>query len=148
MPLSKYEALRDSVLCVSGQLTHDRAGPARRTLYEPVERGRANAARAMFDGADPLTIVPERAATTTTPQALFLMNSPLASDAARRLAERLQREPALKDDRARVGRAYLLVLGRPPSAEETAIGLDYVARGSWDHYLQVLLCTNEFLYLD
>ncbi len=144
----EYEALRDSVLFVSGQLTHDRAGPARRTLYEPVERGRANAARAMFDGADPLTIVPERAATTTTPQALFLMNSPLASDAARRLAERLQREPALKDDRARVGRAYLLVLGRPPSAEETAIGLDYVARSSWNHYLQVLLCTNEFLYLD
>jgi hypothetical protein len=144
----EYEALRDSILAVSGQLTHGRAGPARRTLYEPVERGRMQPARALFDGPDPLSIVPERAATTTTPQALFLMNNPLVLDAAKRLAERLQQDARLKDDRARVARAYLRLLGRPPSPEETRIGMEYVARSSWSHYLQVLLCTNEFLYLD
>jgi hypothetical protein len=47
-----------------------------------------------------------------------------------------------------VTRAYLLLLGRPPSPEEARIGVEYVARSSWGHYLQVLLCTNEFLYLD
>jgi hypothetical protein len=144
----EYEALRDSILLVSGQLTFSREGATRRTLYEPVERGRANPARVMFDGADPLTIVPERASTTTTPQALFLMNSPLVSEAARKLAERLERDPELKDDGARVAHAYVRLLGRPPSDEEMRIGREYAARSSWARYLQVLLCTNEFLYLD
>ena len=40
----EYEALRDSILAVSGQLTHGRAGPARRTLHEPAEQ-RASWAR-------------------------------------------------------------------------------------------------------
>jgi hypothetical protein len=105
-----------------------------------------NAAMVMFDGANPLAIVPERAATTTTPQALFLMNSPLVADAVKRLAARLQQEP--KDDEARVRQVYLRLLGRPPSAEEARIGVEYVARSSWANYLQVLICTNEFLYLD
>jgi hypothetical protein len=144
----EYEALRDSILFISGQLARDAVGAGRRTLYEPIERGRVNAPQAMFDGASPLGIVPVRAATTTTPQALFLMNSPLASDAASRLAERLHADARLTDDPARLTQAYLLLLGRPPSPEEAQIGLEYVARSSWAHYLQVLLCTNEFLYLD
>src|SRR5207244_4436981 len=114
----EYEALRDSILLVSGQLTAGRDGTGRRTLYEPVERGRLNAARVMFDGANPLAIVAERSATTTTPQALFLMNSPLVVQAAKRLAERLQQDTGRKDDRAQVTRAYLSILGRPPSVEE------------------------------
>jgi hypothetical protein len=47
-----------------------------------------------------------------------------------------------------VTHAYLRLLGRLPTAEEARIGRDYAARSSWAHYLQVLLCTNEFLYLD
>jgi hypothetical protein len=144
----EYEALRDSILFVSGQLVRDATAAGRRTLYDPIERGRVNAPRAMFDGADPLAIVPERTVTTTTPQALFLMNSPLVGDASKRLAARLQEDASLADDPARLMRAYLLLLGRPPSPEEVQIGVAYVARSSWGHYLQVLLCTNEFLYLD
>jgi hypothetical protein len=144
-----YEALRDGLLFVSGRLSLAGAqGPARRTLYEPIERGRTDPARALFDGPDPLAVVPKRAATTTAPQALFLMNNPLVSQAAEHLAERLQQDPALADDRARIGAAYLRLLGRPPSAEEARIGLEYLARGSWVNYLQALLCTNEFVYLD
>lgn len=139
----EYEALRDSMLLVSGQLT---AG--RRTLYEKVERRQANVMRAMFDGADPLNIVAERAATTTTPQALFLMNNPFVTEVAADLSKRLKADASLKDDRARVRQAYLTLLGRLPSADETQIGLDYVAQNPWERYLHLLLCTNEFLYLD
>src|SRR5262249_61260767 len=124
------------------------AAPPRGPCAEPVERARVQPARAMFDGPDPLAIMPERAATTTTPQALFLMNNPLVLEAARRLAERLRQDASLKDDRARVAHAYLRILGRPPSPEETRIGVEDVGRSSWGHYLQGLLCTNEVLYLD
>lgn len=144
----EYEALRDSILAVSGQLSSDARSAGRRTLYEPVTRGRVDAARAMFDGADPLGIVPERAATTTTPQALFLLNSPLVADAVQKLDARLQQECDSQDPVARVAQAYLLLFGRPPSRNETELGVEYVARNSWGHYLHVLLCTNEFLYLD
>jgi hypothetical protein len=144
----EYEALRDSLLFVSGQLASDTTSARRRTLYETIDRKQADATRIVFDGADPLAIVPERATTTTTPQALFMLNNALVSETAAELAQRLTKDVNLKDDGARIAKAYLLLLGRPPSSEEAEIGVDYVGRSSWTHYLQVLLCTNEFLYLD
>ena len=89
----------------------------------------------MFDGADPLGIVPERAATTTTPQALFMMNNPLVSDAGQRLAERLKKDYEPERRPARLASVPLL-LGRPPRPEETQIGVAYVMRSSWDHYFR------------
>ncbi len=136
-----YEALRDSILSVGGEMTQ-------RTLYEPIERGRIDPARALFDGPDPLVISPQRPTSTTTPQALYLMNSPLVAKAAERLAERVQKDAALKDNRGRIGAAYLRLVGRPPSLEETRIGEEYLARGTWANYLQALICSNEFVYLD
>jgi hypothetical protein len=145
----EYEALRDSLLYVSGQLAlSGGTDGVRRTLYEPLERVRLNPARAMFDGPDPLGVVPVRAATTTTPQALFLMNSPLVREAAQRLAGQIQEDLALRDEPARIRHAYLRLLGRPPSPAEVRIGRAYLARAPWANYLQVLFCTNEFLYLD
>ena len=43
---------------------------------------------------------------------------------------------------------YRKLIGRPPSAREEELALSYVKRGSWASYLQVLLCTNEFIYVD
>jgi hypothetical protein len=138
----EYEALRDSLLCVSGQLPQ-----SRRTLYEPVLRRRIDPARAMFDGPDPNAIAAERSTTTTTPQALFLMNSPFVVDAAKRLARQLQREPAT-NHQARIEKAYLRLFGRTATVEEVRIGEECLARNSWADYLHVLYCANEFLYLD
>jgi len=140
----EYEAVRDSVLFASGQLG-DKA-TAKRTLYDPILRAKIDQTRMMFDGPDPLTIMPERATTTTTTQALFLMNNPFVPKAAETLAARLQKDAP--DEQARVNQAYLRLLGRPASTEEIAIGQAYAARSSWTNYLQVLMCTNEFVYLD
>ena len=47
-----------------------------------------------------------------------------------------------------------LLYGRPPAPEEVRIGLDFlgrpgIARGpAWEEYCQVLLCANEFIYVD
>jgi hypothetical protein len=139
----EYEALRDSLLFVSGQI-----GAKQRTLYEPILRKRLDQTRVMFDGPDPHTILPARSTTTTTPQALFLMNNPLVSDSAGRLAEHLLKDTAMRDDKNRVEKVYLQLLGRPPVAEELRIAEEYLAGNSWARYLQVLFCTNEFCYLD
>ncbi|MBV9123322.1 MAG: hypothetical protein JO112_08195, partial [Planctomycetes bacterium] len=56
-----------------------------------------------------------------------------------------------------IRRAYELLYGRPASAEEARLGLAFLAHtqaqgepsaGAWEEYCQVLLCANEFLYVD
>jgi hypothetical protein len=78
---------------------------------------------------------------------------------ARALARRILARDAL-DDSARIDWLYTLLYGRPPSEEERRIGLDSLMRtaGSaasaespetaWAAYCQVLLCANEFIYID
>ena len=78
------------MLFVSGQLTlTPRARPwaaGCALMFEPVERTKRNDTMAMFDGPDPKGIIPERADTTTAPQALFLLNNHLVLQAADRIA--------------------------------------------------------------
>jgi hypothetical protein len=146
-----YESLRDGLLFVSGRLSlapESPAGRPVRTMFEPIERKGANDMRAMFDGPDPKGIVPDRADTTTAPQALFMLNNKLVLRAAEDLAAALAKDPELKSDAARLDRAYRTLIGRPPSAREEELALAYLKRGSWAGYLQVLLCTNEFIYVD
>jgi hypothetical protein len=66
------------------------------------------------------------------------------------LANRLQRDignsPADK-----IERAYRLLFGRSPSADELKLGLDFVRVNdpkSWQQYAQVLLGSNEFQFID
>ncbi len=137
----EFEELRDTILSVSGTMK-------RRTLYEPVTRRRLNQTQAMFDGPDPFNLVPERAETTTTPQALFLMNSSFVPTAAKTLARKIQASPKFKDDNARIVYAYRKLLGREPSEQEARFAQAFLKRSSLTEYLHVMMCTNEFVYLD
>lgn len=145
----EYEVMRDSLLFLSGQLTYQRKGEAsRRTIFEPILRRGIDPARSMFDGPDPHAIVADRSTTTTAPQALFLMNNALVAQAASKLGEAMQKDGALEGNLARIRNAYLRLFGRPPAPEEVRIGEQYLAGNTWSDYLQMLFCTNEFLYLD
>ena len=49
-----------------------------------------------------------------------------------------------------INNAYMLALSRPPSQEETAIGLDLLGNGEFDNlvkFCHVLLGINEFIYI-
>jgi hypothetical protein len=157
------EAIRDSLLAVSGRLDHTLGGRAtqdfntpRRTLYFMTVRSDRTSFRELFDAADPTAIIDKRTVSTVAPQALFLLNHPFALEQAKALAQRVLREgPA--DDAGKVARLYVLLFGRPPSERETQIGLAALARDrestkavplAWKEYCQVLLCTNEYLYID
>jgi hypothetical protein len=151
-----YEELRDSLMLLGGKLAVGAKGsqsPAQggaewRTIYEPLQRRQANVTAAIFDGPDPKAIVPVRAETTTAPQALYLMNNPLVAETSQCLAEQLTSDPLLSTVEQRVERLWLTTLGRPPAVEEFITAREFIARYSWERFIQTLLATNEFAYLD
>jgi cytochrome c553 len=152
------EAMRDGLLAVSGRLDLRQGGPAvrefaspRRTLYLMTVRSDRSGFGPLFDSADPTAPVSKRTLSTVAPQALFLLNNPFVLEAARGLARRVQTEAT--EQTSRIERAYALLYGRPPSEEEIRIGLDLLERSggderAWQEYCQVLLCANEFVYVD
>jgi hypothetical protein len=156
------EAIRDSMLLVAGRLDRTKSGgPAsgdldrpHRSLYvQTVRQDRGNFS-ALFDAANPEQSVESRVDSTVAPQALFLVNSSFVHAQAQSLARRLAEE--LPDDEtARIDRVYRRLFARPPSAEEIEIGRSFLAQAAargpaaaWFDFAHVLLCSNEFVYID
>jgi hypothetical protein len=152
------EAVRDNVLAVACRLDRKMGGPAvrdfaapRRTLYLMTIRSDRSGFRPLFDSADSTALVDTRTVSTVAPQALFLLNNPFILAQTKALARRILAEG--KDERARIERAYRLLYARPPLDAEVKIGLDFLGRAGrgearWEAYCQVLLCANEFIYID
>ncbi len=154
------EAIRDSLLAVSGRLDSSFAGTSfaelavpRRTLYLQSVRTGAGATDfgRIFDGADPGSIVARRGESVVAPQALFFLNDPFVSETALALAARISHEgPRAHEPRIR--RLYALVLGRLPTPSEINLGIELLAPKAgalpWERYCQLIVCQNEFLYTD
>ena len=150
------EPFRDALLAVSGSLNEQMGGPAfrdlntpRRTLYLMTIRSDRSNFRMLFDAADPTGIVDQRNDSTVAPQALFLMNNPFVLDRAMALADRVTKQGP-PDDRGKIDWLYRLLYSRPANEQESEIGQGVVRAGgeSWQRYCQVLLCANEFVYVD
>ncbi len=149
------EALRDSLLFVSGKLDASVGGPAaritdsnrRRTVYAFVSRRRPDVTLSLFDFPNANGTSEQRDLTSTPLQRLFFLNSGFVMDQAAALACRVESEPG---DTARIRRIYRILFGRAPSREETRLGLDYLKahEKSWPMYAQVLLSANEFLFVN
>jgi hypothetical protein len=161
------EAWRDAMLAVAGKLDRTVGGSTlelsagnnvRRTVYAKISRHDLNYLLRLFDFPD-ANITSERRTETTVPQQqLFFLNSPFVLGIAKALAARVQAEVA--DEPGRVQRAFLLVYGRPATAEESRVVLDYLGRkdtpaeqaenrlSRWERFAQVLLGSNEFMYVD
>ncbi len=151
------EAIRDSLLAVSLRLDSTPGGPAfpelnkpRRTLYLLSARtGTTSDFGRLFDRADPGSIVAQRGQSIIAPQALFFLNDPFVSEIASALATRTGGvgEPTSK----RIERLYLVALGRPPTPTESELGNQILATGkadAWERYCRLVLCANEFVYVD
>ncbi len=129
------EAVRDSLLAVSGRLNLKPGGPAehdssspRRMLYLNVSRGDRAGFAALFDGANASIHVEKRTLSTVAPQALFLMNNNLVAESARLLANR-QEITALDKPEDRIQALYHLVFGREATPEEIDMGLRFIREG-------------------
>jgi mono/diheme cytochrome c family protein len=159
----EVEAWRDAMLAVTGRLDVAIGGPAqdlsagdnsRRTLYGIVKRRELNDLLRLYDFPDPTGHSPARVPTTTPLQQLFLLNSDFSSSVSAALVERIHRE--FPGDPARqIRRAYELLFQRPANRDEVAIGMEFLSAGAphaaeeaWRQYCQVLLGSNEFLFID
>ena len=152
-PRLDMEALRDSVLAVSGRLDRSMGGEAkpfsdsnsRRSLYLTVSRTRLDSTMSLFDFPDPNTTTEERPTTLGPLQGLFFLNSKFIREQSLALEARLGKECG-EDAKARIDRAYRLLYARQPEPQEIELGIEYVNKGGgdWARYLQVLLGSGEF----
>ncbi len=126
-----FEAFRDSLLQVSGQLDHTVGGQpvemfdtkesTRRSLYGYIDRQNLPGILRVFDFASPDVSSPMRFQTTVPQQALFLLNSPFIA----RRAEAFSQHPelaALETSTDKIKRMYRLAFQREPTAAELDLG--------------------------
>jgi hypothetical protein len=163
------EAVRDCLLSCGGLLDLAMFGPGsldeamrRRSIYFTVKRSRMISSMQLLDMPESLVSIGARTSTTTAPQALLFMNSPLVRSAAEGFAARLE-EPAKRSSEHAVQTAFMIALGRQASAEECRLWqrmieedvAEYEASGRADcrrlaltNFCQMLLSTNEFIYVE
>ncbi|MFT5468047.1 MAG: hypothetical protein ACI8UO_003155 [Verrucomicrobiales bacterium] len=170
------EALRDSILFVSGKLDDsmfgapseveiredgwiselDDDGRFRRSIYLRFRRTETPSLMATFDYPQMEPNCVERSTSTVSPQALMLINSGRIHELAQAFAERVR---AVGGDE--IETAYRLALSRPPTDEERSsaknalqqLRAEWKASGADESkalgvFCHILLNSGEFLYVD
>jgi len=161
------EAIRDTLLAVSGQLDKKMFGKGslnqatpRRSIYLTVKRSNLIPVLQLFDAPDSIQSIGNRTVTTAPPQALAMMNSPVVRDTAAKFSRRVRAGADVSLEQA-VDSAYALALSRPATAEEKRQMVAFIQLQT-SHYgggakaeasavtdfCQLLLCLNEFIYID
>ncbi len=130
-----FEAVRDSLLCVSGELDLTAGGvpveltkppyAKRRAIYGFIDRQNLPGLFRTFDFASPDTTSPQRYVTSVPQQALFMMNSPFVLEEAQALAKKAG--AAGTPNPALIQSLYREVLARPAAAGEVQAGEKFVA---------------------
>jgi cytochrome c553 len=170
----EVEAIRDSMLVVSGQLNPKRFGPAmkpgipkaaleantdkdkvwqpsnereasRRSIYAFIKRGLVIPMLETLDLADTVSSCPQRQVTTVAPQALSLFNGEFVNQQAQHFAARLRRE-AGDDPEKQITLAWKLALSREPSHDELTKMRAFLQEQPLEQACRVILNLNEFVY--
>jgi len=165
------EALRDSILAVSGALNlnasggpgfnpfevemenvrhyHEKKsyGPAdwRRMIYMTKVRQEREHVFGAFDCPDASMVVPKRSRSTTPLQALNLLNSRFIMQQAGLFADRLTNEA--NDDSDRVRLAWNLCFQRNPTDTELQESTKFIEHSGLTQFTRVMLNTNEFVFI-
>ncbi len=165
------EVLRDTLLHIGGRLDTSLGGSTwnfenrklvfnhtsedktsyqtnRRSLYLPVIRNHVYDLFQLFDFPDPNMMKGNRSRTTTAQQALYLMNSPLVMESAKKIAAQVL------GDESWIQKVYRQVYQRPPRQQEIETARQFMdtTSGSSEQeriqaLVQSLICANEFIFL-
>ena len=146
----------------------------RRTIYGFIDRGDMASLLRTFDFPSPDASSPERSRTTVPQQALFAMNSPFVIEQAKAAAARAigavtSTDAATADVAPRINVLYRTLLGRSAGPDELLLAEQFLAEASsagdastdaqksdpskehlaaFEQLAQVLLATNEFVFVD
>ena len=143
------EAIRDSILTVSGRLDRSMFGPSvpvnitsfmqgrgrpkdsgpldgagRRSLYIEVRRNFLSPMMLAFDTPIPFNAVGQRNTSNVPAQALIMMNDPLVVEQAKLWAKRVIENDSTTQDR--INAMYLSAFVRPPSEQEIAEATEFL----------------------
>jgi Protein of unknown function (DUF1549)/Protein of unknown function (DUF1553)/Planctomycete cytochrome C len=131
-----FEQIHDSILAIAGTLDTTMGGrpvpigsegfATRRAVYAFIDRHNPAEILTQFNFPNPSVPTGRRFQTLVPQQQLFLMNSPLVIETARKLVHRPE-FLELTTDEARVASLYLAVYQRLPNPQETRLCLRYVA---------------------
>lgn len=164
------EAIRDSMLAVSGELNLETGGKGfdffksrgGLTGFPPVDKFKADGFRRMiyshkvrmektpvfgaFDCPDAGQPTPERGQSTTAIQALNLFNSPFVIERANQYAARVKQDRP-DDLAAQIEHSFQLAVQRKPNATESEEALKVCEEHGLETLCRVLFNTNEFLFI-
>ena len=166
------EAIRDSLLYLSGRLNPAMGGPGvmppipseaiqgfkgwsvspnprdhvRRSVYLLARRNLRFPFLESFDPPDSNQSCSRRERSTTAPQALALLNAAEVTQAAAALEARLQRET--QSDQEAIASAYRSILGRVPTPREATAAREFLRDSPLRELCRGLMNVNEFVYLD
>ena len=123
----EFEAMRDSLLVYSGDLDRSVGGKPinltdepyshRRSVYGYIDRGNLPELMSQFDFSDPDMPNSKRATSIVPQQALFLMNSAMSVDVARKILARPE-VAAKTGDLYKVSAIYRVIFQRYPKMDE------------------------------
>jgi hypothetical protein len=116
----------------------------RRAIYGRVSRARRTEMMGLFDFPEATQSAPGRDITTSTLQQIYLMNGVFIQN----LAEAAAKTAAGATGEAeQIGALYRRILARDPTAAEVKSALIYLQTGTLQRYAQILLSTNEEIFL-
>ena len=168
------EAVRDSILFVSGALDLNMGGPSfkdfvvekpehsphyeyhlhnpedpkshRRSVYRFIVRSQQQPFMTTLDCADPSMQVGKRSESVSPLQALVVLNNSLVLTMSKHFAAKLGQLPDPLP--ARVERGYYEAMGRPPSAEDRETLSAYAQEFGLTNFCRVLFNLNAFAFVD
>ena len=165
------EAIRDSILAVSGALDLKMGGPGfylmdvveenvmhyfpkekytpaefRRMVYQFRIRQTTDSVFGSFDCPDGGAVMPKRSRSNTPLQALNLFNSTFVLQQADLLAKRLAAEAGPAPE-AQAAQAFRLCYARPPDAAEQSTSAAMIREHGLPSFARALYNTSEFLFV-
>ena len=164
------EAIRDSMLAVSGALNLTMGGPGvdiykpkgsfdqwkpkedpgqeswRRMIYLAKMRGADDGMFKTFDLPDCGQVRAKRSESTTPLQALNMLNGRFVLEQSAKLSQRVQRD-SISNLESQIRHVFALTLGRPPTANELVACVTAAEADGLESVCRALFNSNEFLFI-
>lgn len=167
------EAIRDSVLAISGKLRFEMGGPSfrpfrfeddhsprylyeefdpndvashRRSIYRMIVRSVPDPLMSSLDCADPSMSVDRRNETLTALQSLSLLNNVFVVHMSQTFADKIAQ--STQDRKEQIQGVYRTALQRDPTKEEMAILLPIMEHHGLPNICRLVFNSNEFVFVD